>query len=114
MYNWAPGEMLYAMECNGDLLTKKGKMMRFILRYLDGDDITLEDLRNAICHSFVTVEEDNGDGSVHGNTLILDDRVIYHNRKTHAGLGAHSSAYRIPIDYTHKRLTELFGEVLRR
>lgn len=44
MYNWAPGEMLYAMECNGDLLTKKGKMMRFILRYLDGDDITLEDV----------------------------------------------------------------------
>ena len=78
------------------------------------DDITLEDLRNTICHSFVTVEEDNGDGSIHGNTLILDDRVIYHNRKTHAGLGAHSSAYRIPIDYTHKRLTELFGEVLRR
>ena len=44
MYNWAPGEMLYAMECNGDLLTKKGKMMRFILRYLDGNDITLEDV----------------------------------------------------------------------
>lgn len=44
MYNWAPGEMLYAMECNGDLLTKKGKMMRYILRYLDGDDITLEDV----------------------------------------------------------------------
>ena len=44
MYNWAPGEMLYAMECNGDLLTKKGKMMRFILRYLNGDDITLEDV----------------------------------------------------------------------
>lgn len=44
MYNWAPGEMLYAMECNGDLLTKKGKMMRYILRYLNGDDITLEDV----------------------------------------------------------------------
>lgn len=44
MYNWAPGEMLYAMECNGDLLTKKGKMMRYVLRYLVGDDITLEDV----------------------------------------------------------------------
>ena len=44
MYNWAPGEMLYAMECNGDLLTKKGKMMRYILHYLNGDDITLEDV----------------------------------------------------------------------
>lgn len=44
MYNWTPGEMLFAMECNGDLLTKKGKMMRYILRYLNGDDITLEDV----------------------------------------------------------------------
>ena len=44
MYNWAPGEMLYVMECNGEILTKKGKMMRYILRYLNGDDITLEDV----------------------------------------------------------------------
>lgn len=44
MYNWAPGEMLYAMECNGDTLTEKGKMMRYVLRYLNGDDITLEDV----------------------------------------------------------------------
>jgi hypothetical protein len=44
MYNWQPGEMLFAMECCGDLLTKKGKMMRFILRYLEGDDITFEDV----------------------------------------------------------------------
>ena len=76
------------------------------------DDITLEDLRNTICHSFVTVEKDKGDGSIHGKTLILDDRVIYHNRKEHAELGIHESAYRIPIDYTHKRLRELFDEIL--
>ena len=39
MYNWAPGEMLFAMECNGDLLTHKGKLMRFVLRALeDGFD----------------------------------------------------------------------------
>ena len=37
MYNWQPGEMLFAMECCGDLLTLKGKMMRFVLRYLEGD-----------------------------------------------------------------------------
>ena len=78
------------------------------------DDITLEDLRNTICHSFVTVEADKGNGSVHGKTLILDDRVFYHNRKDHIELGVHSSACRIPIDYTHKRLDELFNEVLRR
>ena len=76
------------------------------------DDITLEDLRNTICHSFVTVEKDKGDGSIHGKTLILDDRVIYHNRKEHGELGTHESAYRIPIDYTHKRLRELFDEIL--
>lgn len=35
---------LYMLECNGEILTKKGKMMRYILRYLDGDDITLEDV----------------------------------------------------------------------
>ena len=35
MYNWAPGEMLFAMECNGDLLTRKGKLMRFVLRALE-------------------------------------------------------------------------------
>lgn len=44
MYNWAPGEMLYVMECSGDTSTKKGKMMRYVLRYLNGDDITLEDV----------------------------------------------------------------------
>lgn len=39
MYNWAPGEMLFAMECVGDTLTRKGKLMRFVLRALeDGFD----------------------------------------------------------------------------
>ena len=28
--------MLFAMECNGDLLTRKGKLMRFVLRALEG------------------------------------------------------------------------------
>ena len=35
---------LYMLECNGEILTKKGKMMRYILRYLNGDNITLEDV----------------------------------------------------------------------
>lgn len=35
MYNWAPGEMLFAMECCGDLLTHEGKLMRFVLRALE-------------------------------------------------------------------------------
>ena len=36
MYNWAPGEMLFAMECCGDLPTHRGKLMRFVLRALEG------------------------------------------------------------------------------
>ena len=88
-----------------------------IIPKLKGDfveGITLEDLRNTICHSFVTVEEDKGDSSVHGKTLILDDRVFYHSRKDHIELGEHSSACRILIEYTHKRLEELFNEILNR
>lgn len=95
------------------LMTPDGKCVIPKLSGNFSDDITLEDLRNTICHSFVTVEKDVGDGSIHGKTIILDDRVIYHNRKEHAQLGTHDSAYRILIDYAHKRLKELFVEVLR-
>lgn len=77
-------------------------------------EITLEDLRNTICHSFVTVEKDKGDGSIHGNTLVLDDRALYNSRKSHADLGVHESACRIPIEYVHRRLMELFDEVLKK
>lgn len=88
-----------------------------IIPKLKGDfvaGITLEDLRNTICHSFVTVEEDKGDSSVHGKTLILDDRVLYHNRKEHMELGEHSYACRIQIEYAHRRLEELINEILNK
>lgn len=75
------------------------------------DNITLEDLRNTICHSFVTVEKDKHDGSIHGKRLIVDDRATYHNRKDHDKLGIHSSAYNIMIEYAHERLIELFREI---
>lgn len=78
------------------------------------EGITLEDLRNTICHSFVTVGEDKGDSSVHGKTLILDDRVLYHNRKDHMELSEHSYAWRIQIKYVHKRLEELINEILNK
>ena len=35
MYNWAPGEMLFAMECVGATDTRKGKLTRFVLRALE-------------------------------------------------------------------------------
>lgn len=76
------------------------------------DGISLEDLRNAICHSFVTVEEDKNDGTIHGKRLIVDDRASFHSRKSHADRGIHSTATNIMIDDAHNRLVELFTEIL--
>lgn len=76
------------------------------------EGIKLKDLRDALCHSFVTIEEDLNDGTLHGKRLVFDDRIA-HNRKEHESLGYHSSAYCIFRDYAHKRLEELFNEVLR-
>lgn len=75
------------------------------------DGISLEDLRNAICHSFVTVEENRNDGTIHGKCLIVDDRVLFHNRKSHADMGMHSTATNIMIEDAHNRLVELFTEI---
>lgn len=43
MYKIGDPYFLYMAECEGYIDTKKGKMMWFILRYLEGDNITLED-----------------------------------------------------------------------
>ena len=60
MYNWAPGEMLFAMECNGDLLTHKGKLMHFILRYLkDGNHIQDIDLFEQCGLNYEELSEDD-------------------------------------------------------
>lgn len=87
-----------------------------VIPNISGDfcnDISLEDLRNAICHSFVTVEEDKNDGTIHGKRLIVDDRALFHNRKSHTDMGIHSTATNIMIEDAHKRLVELFAEVLK-
>lgn len=93
------------------LTTPDGKC---IIPNVSGDfcnGISLEDLRNAICHSFVTVEEDKNDGTIHGKRLIVDDRALFHNRKSHVDLGTHSTAANIMIADAHKRLVELFAEI---
>ena len=85
-----------------------------VIPKVDGEfceGIRIEDLRNALGHSFVTVEEDKNDGSLHGKVLIFDDRALYQKRKEHADLGQHSSATNIKIDYAHKRLLELLEEI---
>lgn len=77
--------------------------------FLDGID--LRDLRDSICHSFVTIEEDQDDGTTHGKYLVFDDRVV-NNRKEHEKQGIHSTAYCIHRDIVHRRLEELFQRVL--
>lgn len=93
------------------LTTPDGKC---IIPNVSGDfcnGISLEDLRNAICHSFVTVEEDKNDGTIHGKRLIIDDRALHHSRKSHADLGTHSTTANLMITDAHKRLVELFTEI---
>ncbi len=85
-----------------------------IIPNISGDfcpNVSLEDLRNVICHSFVTVEADDKDSAVYGKRLILDDRALYHSRKSHSDQVIHSIAANIVIDDAHKRLIELFTEI---
>ena len=82
---------------------------------LDGEfieKVTYEDLRNTICHSFVTVEEDKGDNSVHGRRLIFDDRIKT-NPKDHSKQGYHSKAVDQNIKEVHDRLLEAIAEILK-
>lgn len=73
------------------------------------DQITYAELRNTICHSFVTVEEDKGDG-IHGKKLIFDDRIIK-NRKNHSK-DHHSEAYSISIEVIHRKIVEMASEIM--
>lgn len=74
-------------------------------------NVSLKDLRDAICHSFVTVEAEKNDGSLHGKYLILDDRAML-NRKEHDALTSNSKTTCIDIKYANKKLLELFKEVV--
>lgn len=67
-------------------------------------EITLDGLRNAICHSFVTIEENQG--------IILDDRASC-NRKTHDRREYKGFCNRLEFDKTRKRLLELHNEVIK-
>lgn len=85
---------------------------KYIIPHLNGiflNNIPYSELRNTICHSFVTVEEDNGDG-VHGKRLIFDDRIIC-DKKIHSQKGFHSEAYNINIENVHKKLQEMVDEI---
>ena len=75
------------------------------------DDITLENLRDALCHSFITTEEDKNDGTMHGKYLILDDRAKY-SRKEHDKLSSKLGTTCIDTNYSHRKLVELFNEII--
>lgn len=95
-----------------DRLTTPGD--GYVIPSLNGefiDGISLKDLRDSICHSFVTIEEDSGDDSNHGKYLIFDDRLVL-SRRDHDKQGIHSKAHLVHRDVVHERLAELFQQVL--
>ena len=86
----------------------------FVLPKLEGafsDTVSLKNLRDSICHMFVTAEEKTNDWSGHGDYLIFDDR-IFHDRCIHDKLWDISKTWNISINYVHQRLLELYNEIL--
>lgn len=70
-------------------------------------DITLDNLRNSICHSFLTVEDrDNG-------YIIIDDRAIYNSRATHANLQKKSLCQKLDIKSVEMKLKELHSKIIK-
>ena len=66
-------------------------------------NMTLDGLRNAICHSFVTIEENRG--------IVLDDRASC-DRKTHNELDNKGYCNRLVIEKTRQKLLELHKQVI--
>ena len=84
-----------------------------IIPKLKGDfmpGISYNNLRDTICHSFVTVEEDKNNGSDHGKRLIFDDRLIV-DRRTHSQSGYHANTINILIEFVHSRIAEMIKEI---
>ncbi len=67
-------------------------------------EMTLDSLRNALCHSFVALT-DKGD-------LLLDDRASC-DRKTHDAMTDKGFCNRLELEKTRKKLLSLHEEVIR-
>ncbi len=67
-------------------------------------EMTLDGLRNAICHSFIALTE-KGD-------LLLDDRASC-DRKTHDGLDDKGFCNRLELEKTRNKLLTLHKQVLQ-
>ena len=67
-------------------------------------EMTLDDLRNAICHSFIALTE-------HGD-LLLDDRASC-DKKTHRALVDKGFCNRLELDKTREKLLSLHKQVIQ-
>lgn len=69
-------------------------------------EMTLESLRNAICHSFMALT-DKGD-------LILDDRACFPNQKTHDKFEDKGFCNRLELAKTRRKLLSLHKQVIQK
>ena len=67
-------------------------------------EITLEGLRSAICHSFITIEDNKG--------IVIDDRSSC-SRSTHDKLTNKSFCNKLDIDETRLKLLELHRQIIK-
>ena len=74
--------------------------------FLNG--ISLRNLRDTICHSFVTVEESTKEKL---GRIIIDDRAIM-DRQTHNSLDYKTKGVIVEIQDAKKRLNELHFEIM--
>lgn len=68
-------------------------------------EMTLDGLRNAICHSFVALTE-KGD-------LLLDDRASFATRKAHDAFDDKGFCNRLELDKTRNKLLSLHKQILQ-
>ncbi len=94
---------------NGQLDTgMPSKMPKLDLSKEFMNGINLENLRNTISHSFVTVEESSKDRL---GRIILDDRAQM-NRNTHDKQEIKTKGIFVDIKYAHNKLNELHYEII--
>ena len=72
------------------------------------DGVSLRNLRDAICHSFVTVEESSKEKL---GRIIIDDRAQM-SRKAHDQQLKKSLNVSLEIPQTHKKLNELHSKII--
>lgn len=72
------------------------------------DGINLRNLRDTICHSFVSVEESTTDKL---GRIIIDDRAQM-NRKLHDAQTIKTRGVFVDIEYANNKLNELHSEII--